>query len=123
MAASQPTPMSDMETRSFGSGRFVIKGKLGRGGMGEVYRAEDTKLKRPVAIKRLPPDLRSDPEYRQKLLQEAERASSLNCPNIAGLYDVVEDGAEVCLVMEFVDGANLRRRLHEPMPVPAFLEV
>jgi serine/threonine-protein kinase len=122
MPAPQSSP-APTDQGSFASGRYVIRGKLGRGGMGEVYRAEDTKLKRPVAIKRLPPDLRADPDYRNKLLQEAERASSLNCPNIAGLYDVVDDGAEVCLVMEFVDGANLRRRLHEAMPVPAFLEV
>jgi serine/threonine-protein kinase len=123
MAAPQSSPQRTNESQDFGSGRFVIVGPLGQGGMGEVYQALDTKLKRAVALKRLPPELRNDPEYRQKLLEEAERASSLNCPYIAGLYDVVEEGSEVCLVMEFVEGTNLRQRLMQPMPLLTFLEV
>jgi serine/threonine-protein kinase len=123
MAAPQSSPKRTSESQEFGSGRFMIIGPLGQGGMGEVYQALDTKLKRAVAIKRLPPELRNDPEYRQKLLEEAERASSLNCPYIAGLYDVVEEGSEVCLVMEFVEGTNLRQRLMQPMPLLTFLEV
>jgi serine/threonine-protein kinase len=123
MAAPQPSPQRTSDSQEFGSGRFMIIGPLGQGGMGEVYQALDTKLKRAVALKRLPPELRNDPEYRQKLLEEAERASSLNCPYIAGLYDVVEEGSEVCLVMEFVEGTNLRQRLMQPMPLLTFLEV
>jgi serine/threonine-protein kinase len=123
MAAPNASPNRTNESQEFGSGRFMIIGPLGQGGMGEVYQALDTKLKRAVAIKRLPPELRNDPEYRQKLLEEAERASSLNCPYIAGLYDVVEEGSEVCLVMEFVEGTNLRQRLLQPMPLLTFLEV
>jgi serine/threonine protein kinase/tetratricopeptide (TPR) repeat protein len=123
MAAPQPSPDRNNESHEFASGRFVITGQIGRGGMGEVFRAEDTRLKRLVALKRLPADVRSDPAYRARLMEEAERASALNCPNIAGLYDVVEDGDEVCLVMEYVEGSNLRQRLHQPMPLLTFVEV
>lgn len=127
MAAPQPSPDRNNdrnnESHEFASGRFVITGQIGRGGMGEVFRAEDTKLKRLVALKRLPTDVRRDPTYRARLMEEAERASALNCPNIAGLYDVVEDGDELCLVMEYVEGSNLRQRLHQPMPLLTFVEV
>jgi tetratricopeptide (TPR) repeat protein/predicted Ser/Thr protein kinase len=111
------------DNHGFASGRFVITGQIGRGGMGEVYRAEDTKLKRVVALKRLPVDVRDDPEYRARLMEEAERASALNCANIAGLYDVVEDGQGLCLVMEYVEGSNLRQRIRQPMPLLTFIEV
>src|SRR2546425_13219570 len=72
-------------------GRFVIRGRLGIGGMGQGYGAEDTTLKRQVAIKRMAARLRLDPHDRKRFLEEAERASALNHPNIAGIYHVGED--------------------------------
>ena len=122
MASLRPMPEPERGAE-FGSGRFLIVGQIGRGGMGEVFRAQDTRLKRPVALKRLPAELRSDPALKASLLSEAERASSLNSPNIAALYDVVEDGPELCLVMEYVEGSNLRERLNHPMPLPTFIDV
>ena len=83
-------------------GRFVVNCRLGAGGMGEVYRAEDSKLKRSVALKRLAPHLRNDPNYRQRFLNEGQRASALNNPHIASIYELVEDKGEFFLVFEYV---------------------
>src|SRR4029077_19378238 len=83
-------------------GRFVISKRLGAGGMGQVYGAEDTTLKRFVAIKRMAPRAKSTEADHRRLLKEAQRASALNHPNIGSMYDVVEHGGELWLVMEFV---------------------
>src|SRR2546426_2833597 len=92
-----PTVADDLTGTSVG--RFVIRGRLGIGGMGQVYGAEDTTLKRQVAIKRMAARLRLDPHDRKRFLKEAERASALNHPNIAGIYDVVDDKGEILLGM------------------------
>ena len=94
-------------------GRFMIRNRLGAGGMGQVYAAEDTILKRRIAIKRMTPRLRSDPADLKRFLKEAQRASALNHPNIAAIYDVLENVGEVLLVMEYVEGTTLRRRFAE----------
>ena len=104
-------------------GRFAIRSCLGTGGMGEVYRADDTTLKRQVALKRLAPHLRTDQNYRRRFLKEAERASSLSHQHIAGIYDVLEEKGEPFLVMEYVEGANLRARLHAPLPLDQFWNI
>ncbi len=89
--------------------------------MGEVYRADDTKLKRPVALKRVAPELRSNPHYAGRLQREAELASGLNHPNIAAIYDTFEEAGEIFLVMEYVEGESLRRRLRRPLTLEDFL--
>src|SRR5262249_54495292 len=104
-------------------GRFVISERLGKGGMGEVYRAEDTRLKRTVALKRLSAHLRADPLYRRRFEEEAERASRLNDSHIAAVHDVLEDRGESFLVMEFVEGQTLRERLSEPMSLEQFFVI
>jgi eukaryotic-like serine/threonine-protein kinase len=104
-------------------GRFEIRARLGAGGMGEVYRAEDTTLKRPVAIKRVMPSSRSSSEYRRRILKEAERASRLSDRRIAQIYDVFEDKSDIYLVMEYVEGETLRHRLLRPMNLDEFLGV
>jgi len=104
-------------------GRFVIGERLGKGGMGEVYRAEDTRLKRTVALKRLSVHLRSDPLYRRRFQEEAERASRLNDPHVAAVHDVIEEQGETFLVMEFVEGQNLRQRIQKPMSLEQFLGI
>ncbi|HXZ26647.1 MAG TPA: tetratricopeptide repeat protein [Terriglobales bacterium] len=103
--------------------RFVLRECLGAGGMGEVYRADDTRLHRPVALKRLNPELRADERYREHLLKEAHRAAALDTQHIAGVYDVLEDGGELFLVMEYVDGATLRRHLPATYSVADFLDL
>jgi len=104
-------------------GRFVIGNRVGAGGMGQVYAAEDTTLKRRVAIKRMAPRLRSDPDDLKRFLKEAQRASALNHPNIAAIYDVLENDGEVLLVMEYVEGTTLRRRFAEPMTTEQFPDI
>src|SRR5579859_875586 len=116
-------PRPEQDLTGMMVGRFAIRSCLGTGGMGEVYRAEDTTLKRPVALKRLAPHLRTDKNYRLRFLKEAERASSLSHQHIAGIYDVMEEKGEPFLVMEYVEGANLRARLHAPLPLDEFWNI
>ena len=103
---------------------YKIAERLGAGGMGEVYRAEDLRLGRPVALKFLPPGLKSDPESRARLLNEARAASMLRSPNIAVTYDIGEDGGTDFIVMEYVDGELLSARAAKgPLPVREVVEV
>ncbi len=78
--------------------------------MGEVYYAEDTELKRPVALKRVAHKLGNDPEARRQILREARRASALSSEHIASIYDVVEDLDELLLVMEYVEATKVHER-------------
>ena len=105
------------------AGRFVIRERLGAGGMGEVYRADDTKLNRPVALKRIAPRHKQNPEYRAKFRKEAERASILYDPHIASIHDVIEVEDEILLVMEYIEGQTLRGTLRQPYSLPEFLDV
>jgi len=116
------SPPADDSTRT-AVGRFAIRGSLGAGGMGVVYLAEDTKLRRMVALKRIAPHLKSDEAHRQRFLREAQFASRLSNPHIAGIHDVIEDAGEIYLVMEYVEGETLRERLRSPMAVDEFLPI
>lgn len=87
---------------------YKILEKLGQGGMGIVYLAEDTKLKRSVAIKFLPRQIVSDSEVRSRFLLEAQAAASLNHPNITTVYAIEEIKDEVFIVMEYIDGSDLK---------------
>ena len=78
-------------------GRYTIRECLGVGGMGEVYRADDSVLKRSVALKRITPRAGNDPTYRERLLREAERASSISNQHMAAVYDVFEEESELYL--------------------------
>jgi eukaryotic-like serine/threonine-protein kinase len=104
-------------------GRFVISERLGTGGMGQVYGAEDTTLKRFVAIKRMAPQANSTDADRKRLLKEAQRASALNHPNLGAIYDVVEHAGELWLVMEYVEGETLRHRLKQPISTDEFFAI
>ncbi|HVI08729.1 MAG TPA: protein kinase [Candidatus Binatia bacterium] len=92
-------------------GRFTISKRLGAGGMGQVFGAEDTTLRRYVAIKRMSPGSRASEADRKRLLKEAQRSSGLSHPNIASIYDVIEHAGELWLVMEYIEGETLRSRL------------
>jgi len=92
-------------------GRYEIVGPLGAGGMGEVYRAVDTRLKRTVAVKVLPEALAGDPQFRERFDREARAISHLTHPNICTLYDVGEDRGTAFLVMELLAGETLAARL------------
>ena len=104
-------------------GRFAIQELLGKGGMGEVYRASDLRLKRQVALKRIAPHLRGDKRSRERLWKEAEWASRLSDPHIAAVHDVIEEENELFIVMEYVEGRTLRRRLAEPISILEFLPI
>jgi serine/threonine protein kinase len=103
-------------------GPYEVVAPLGAGGMGEVYRAKDTRLGRDVAIKVLPADVSVDEERRQRFEREARTISSLNHPNICALYDVGnQDGMEY-LVLEYVEGETLEKRLENgPLPTKILL--
>src|SRR5215210_6988382 len=90
-------------------GHFAVLDKIGEGGMGEVYRARDTKLDRIVAIKVLPALKVSDAERQRRFVQEAKAASALNHPNIITVHDIVSDGGANCIVMEYVEGRSLEQ--------------
>jgi len=89
-------------------GHYKILDRLGTGGIGEVYRARDTRLGRTVAIKVLRPDIAGDPEQRERFLQDARAAARLSHPNIAALDEVVADHGQPYLVFEFVSGDSLK---------------
>jgi serine/threonine protein kinase len=98
-------------------GSHEITALLGKGGMGEVYRARDLKLKREVAIKILPEEFSGDSERVSRFQREAEVLASLNHPNIGGIYDVEEASGLRYLVLELVEGETLADRITRG-PIP-----
>src|SRR6476659_1003461 len=92
-------------------GPYEISAQIGVGGMGEVYRATDTNLKRQVAIKVLPSALASDAERLARFQREAEVLALLNHPNIAAVYGLERAGGVTALVMEYVEGLTLADRI------------
>jgi serine/threonine protein kinase/Tfp pilus assembly protein PilF len=92
-------------------GRYEIRSKIGAGGMGEVYLAQDTKLDRKVALKILPADVAAHPDRMKRFVQEAKVAAALNHPNIAHVYEIGEADGVNFIAMEYVDGETLRRLL------------
>src|SRR4030095_12508466 len=92
-------------------GPYEIVSGLGAGGMGEVYRARDTRLDRAVAIKILPPALAHDPQFRERFDREARTISRLTRPHICTLYDVGEHDGTAFLAMELIEGETLAARL------------
>src|ERR1700694_1195472 len=94
-------------------GPYEIQSPLGAGGMGEVYRARDTRLDRTVAVKILPSHLSPNPEAKQRFEREARAISSLNHPHICTLYDVGHQDGTDYLVMEFLEGETLAERLRK----------
>ena len=103
---------------------YRVGERLGAGGMGEVYRAEDVRLGRSVALKFLPADLKADPESRARLLNEARAASLLRSPNIAVTYDIGESSGSDFIVMEYVEGEVLSSRVAKgALPIREVLEI
>src|SRR2546426_2357148 len=93
-------------------GRYEIRSKIGEGGMGEVYLAEDTQLRRRVALKVLPEDLAANQDRMRRFVQEAQAAAALNHPNIAHIYEISEVDGLNFIAMEFIDGQTLRELIH-----------
>lgn len=97
---------------------------VGGGGMGVVYVAEDVRLKRPVALKFLPPELTRDPESRDRFVQEAQTASALDHPNICTIYEIdsTADG-QLFIAMAYYRGATLKKRTERPLPLPEAIDL
>src|SRR6058998_573216 len=93
-------------------GRYEIRSKIGEGGMGEVYLAEDTKLNRKVALKILPAELAVNQDRMRRFVQEAKAAAALNHPNVAHVYEIGERDGLNFIAMEYVDGKSLREKIH-----------
>jgi len=95
------------------AGKYRIVEEVGAGGMGVVYKAEDLKLKRPVALKFLPPHLMDSPELKERFLIEAQAAAALNHPNICTIHEVGESEERPYIAMEYVEGETLRDRIRK----------
>src|SRR5260370_7356727 len=91
---------------------YRIVSKIGAGGMGEVYLAQDTKLDRKVALKILPSDVASNRERMERFVREAKSAAALSHPNIAQIFEIGKDAGTHFIAMEFIDGVTLRETIH-----------
>ena len=111
-------------TRGTRLGPYEVIAPIGAGGMGEVYSARDTRLDRTVALKILPLHLADAPEVRQRFEREARAVSSLNHPNICALYDIGRQDSTDYLVMEYLEGQTLAKRIEQgSMPTAELLRV
>jgi TolB-like protein/predicted Ser/Thr protein kinase len=105
------TPTTGLQKGSTIAGKYRIIEELGRGGMGVVYKAEDTKLKRTVALKFLPPELTHIPDVKERFMREAQAAAALDHPNICTVYEFDEAEEKTFISMAYVEGQSLRKKL------------
>jgi serine/threonine-protein kinase len=118
------TPVQVMQPGSLIAGKYTVIDEIGHGGMGVVYKAEDIKLKRCVALKFLPPHLMDSPELKERFLVEAQAAAALSHPNICVIHEVGESEDRPYIAMEYVEGETLRDRLRRgPLKTEEALDI
>jgi serine/threonine-protein kinase len=118
------TPRENLQKGSTVAGRYTIIEELGRGGMGVVYKAEDTKLKRTVALKFLPPELTHIPAVHERFTREAQAAAALNHPNICTVYEFDQAGENAFISMAYIDGQSLRKKIESgPLELEESLKI
>lgn len=105
------TPKESLQKGSTVAGRYKIIEELGRGGMGVVYKAEDTKLKRTVALKFLPPELIHMPEVHERFMREAQAAAALDHPNICTVYEFDQVDETSFISMAYIKGQSLKNKI------------
>jgi serine/threonine protein kinase/TolB-like protein/Tfp pilus assembly protein PilF len=105
------TPAPAVSKDAVIAGKYRVIEELGRGGMGIVYKAEDTRLKRTVALKFLPPELTHIPEIRDRFMREAQAAAALDHPNICTVYEFDQAGENAFISMAYIEGRSLRKRI------------
>ena len=114
--------LRSLEGRQFGP--YTIEKRLGAGAMGEVWKAEDTALRRAVALKFLVPDAVQDEEVRARFVREAQAAAALDHPNVCAVHGIHAEGGEIFISMAFVDGPTLADRIREePLPIDEALDI
>ena len=103
---------------------YKITEKLGEGGMGVVYKAEDTKLRRVVALKFLRSELIEDPEHRERFLREAQAAAALDHPNICTIHEIDDDAGRTFLAMAFIEGLTVKDKIAQrPLKLDQALDI
>lgn len=118
------TPVQTLKEGTLFANKYRIIGEIGRGGMGVVLKAEDTKLKRLVALKFLPPEFMHSPEARERFIREAQAAAALDHPNICTVYEVEELEGQTYIAMACIEGKSLKERIVQgPLKIDEALDV
>ncbi len=103
---------------------YKVLSEVGRGGMGVVYKAEDTRLKRPVALKFLRPDVLEDDEHKKRFLREAQAAAALDHPNICTVYEIDEADGQTFLSMAYLEGETVKEKIKaRPLKLEEALDI
>ncbi|NIO49154.1 MAG: protein kinase, partial [Candidatus Aminicenantes bacterium] len=117
-------PMEEMRSGTTLANKYKINEVLGRGGMGIVYKAEDVKLKRNVALKFLPPELMRDDEAKERFVLEAQAAAALSHPNICTIHEIDEEEGKSFIAMEYIEGQSLRENIKRgPLRINEALDI
>ncbi|MBM3284820.1 MAG: zinc-ribbon domain-containing protein [Candidatus Aminicenantes bacterium] len=118
------TPLHVLKAGTLIAGKYRIFEEIGRGGMGVVPKAEDTKLRRTVALKFLPPEMSRYPEAEERFIREAQAAAALDHPNICTIYEAEEHEGQAYIAMAYVEGQSLKERIAKgPLAMEEAVEI